>query len=184
MRLHVFAFAVVFSASLMMRAQATCDTALVKSTYNSFSSDHLDWRLATFVSETEYNDIKHDQGASAVIYGIPVGESYGDYQRHVSEKIHDYHESLTRSQARNIMWTGLDESSPSDYAKCLEAQVFESPGLHIAVQSATASDIFILAKWTPQGPNSPTQIHPQWIYRDRANRKGGPVRLPDTLRNL
>ena len=44
-----------------------CDAALIVSTYNSFSSDHIDWRLATFVSETEWNTIKHDQGASAVI---------------------------------------------------------------------------------------------------------------------
>lgn len=56
-----------------------CDAALVRSTYNQISADHVDARLATLVTEDDYNQISHDAGANAVIYGIPMGGSYKDF---------------------------------------------------------------------------------------------------------
>ena len=56
----------ILSAS-SLEAQQVCDAALIRSTYNSFSSNQMDWRLATLVSEKDYNEIKQDAGGSAVI---------------------------------------------------------------------------------------------------------------------
>jgi hypothetical protein len=84
-----------------------CDAALIKETYNSFSSDQTDWRLATLVSEKDYNEIKQDAGGTAKIFGVPVGASYSEYQKNVHDKLQTYNESLTRNQLRNILWTRL-----------------------------------------------------------------------------
>ncbi len=146
-------------------AQSVCDSALVKSTYNSFSSDQLDWRLATLVTEKDYNEIKQDAGVNAIIYGVPVGASYSDYQKAVKDKLSSYNESLTRNQVRNILWTGLDANSPGAYSECLKAQVFASGGLHIAVVTATKTDISVLVKWSPVS-DDPATISPTWTWRD------------------
>jgi hypothetical protein len=148
----VFATGILFACSL--HAQQVCDGALIKSTYSSFTSDQTDWRLATLVSEKDYNEIKQDAGGNALIYGIPVGVNYSDFQRNIHDKLQTHTESLSRNQIRNILWTGLDPNSPGAYHDCLEAQVFASRGLHIAVKVATSTDITLLVKWNPQGSDS------------------------------
>ena len=147
-----------------------CDGALVKSTYNSFSTDHLDSRIASFVSEKEYNEIKQDFGVSAIIYGVPVGANYGDFQKSVGEKVASFSSSLSRDQTRNILWTGIDPNSPGAYQACLDATVFSSRGLHLAVISATTSDLAVAVAWHPEGGDSPT-IHPHWEYRTMPDAK-------------
>jgi hypothetical protein len=144
--------------------QSVCDAALIKSTYNSFSSDQMDWRLATLVSERDYNEIKQDAGANAVIYGVPVGATYSDFQKSVHDKLQTYNESLTRNQLRNILWTGLDPNSPGAYEECLKAQVFAARGLHMAVKFATKSDISLVVKWNPQG-SDPANIPVTWNWQ-------------------
>jgi hypothetical protein len=145
-------------------AEGVCDAALVKSTYNSFSAEHLDWRLATLVTEKDYNEIKHDEGANAVIYGVPVGENYSDFEKTIHEKLKSHAESLTHDQAINILWTGLDANSPNLYTECLKTQVLSGRGVHLAIESATKSDISILVSWNPM-MGDPPSITPHWIYR-------------------
>ena len=139
---------------------AVCDAALVMSTYSSFSSDNLDWRLATLITEKDWSQIKHDQGSNAVIYGVPVGETYSDFESRVHEKTSIYNESLTHNQMLNILWTGLDPSGANAYSDCLRTQLFNGRGLHLAVSSATKTDISLLISWNPQG-NDPPAIAPK-----------------------
>jgi hypothetical protein len=129
----------------------------VRSTYNQFDSQHVDWRLASHVSESAYEQIKHDAGGSAVIYGVPTGGNYSDFQNRVSQYASDLNTSLSADQAVNVMWTGLDPSSPSAYSTCLNAQVLTSRGLHLVVNSATKSDIALTLSWLPRG-NDPSNI--------------------------
>jgi hypothetical protein len=159
-KLVLFSIFVLYATSA--RA-AVCDSALILSTYNSFSSDHIDWRLATFVSERDWEQIKHDQGSNAVIYGIPVGETYSDFQNRVHEKVSTYRESLTHNQQLNILWTGLDPNGATAYAECLRTQLFNSRGLHLAVSSATKSDVSLLVSWNPQGKD-PATVTPKWVW--------------------
>jgi hypothetical protein len=143
--------------------QGICDAALVKSTYNSFSTDQIDYRLATLVSEDTYNSIKRDAGGDVSIFGISAGATYKDYQDEVKKQLSTYNESLTRNQMRNILWTGLDANSPGAYSECLKAQVLAARGLHLAVTSATKSDIAIVVRWNPQGAD-PATISPTWRW--------------------
>jgi hypothetical protein len=155
----------VFSKEAL--SQGVCDGALVKSTYSSFSSDQIDWRIATLVSEKDYNEIKQEAGGTAVIYGVPVGANYAEYQQNVHDKLQTYNESLTRNQVRNILWTGLDPSSPGAYGECLRTQVLASRGLHMAVKTATKTDITILVRWNPQGTD-PANIPVVWNWKGAA----------------
>jgi hypothetical protein len=60
-------------AALQAESRQPCEHALVMSTYNLKNEVSLDWRMAEFVSLNTYNEIKQTAGASAVIYGVPVG---------------------------------------------------------------------------------------------------------------
>ena len=175
-RFRIFAVLFLLVCTEKAMAEGPCDAALVKSTYSSFSSDHLDWRVASLVTEKEYDEIKHDAGVSAVIYGVPVGANYADFQKRIKEKESQYYESLTHDQAMNILWTGLDPNATTAYSECLRTEVLTSRGLHLAVKSATRSDISILVSWVPQG-SDPGTILPEWIWRSH-----GGATLPTHLR--
>jgi hypothetical protein len=140
-----------------------CDGALVKSTYSSAASDYVDWRLAIMVSEKEWNDVKKDASANATIYGVPIGATYSDFQKSVRDKQTTYGASLTRSQARNVLWTGLDPNAASPYIECLKTTVFSARGLHVAVKSATQTDISLIIYWHPEG-RDPSVIKPTWDW--------------------
>ncbi len=167
MRFHVLLLAVSF-VTLTGQAYAQegsgCAEALVIATYNRSQIDHDDWRLASYVTENEYNTIKHDAGVNAVIYGVPVGASYSDYQNRASERTNSYKESLTHDQAINVMWTGLDPNAANAYSECLKAKVFNQPGLHLAVKAATKNQVSIQIVWTAIG-DEPRNAAPEWSWK-------------------
>jgi hypothetical protein len=139
-----------------------CDDTLIKSTYRSIEKSHLDKRLAVTVTKSAYDEIKHDAGVNAIIYGVPVGASYDDFHQRADQEARSYQASLTNDQARNIMWTGLDPNSSTPYTACINAYVFTSRGLHLYVTSATDSDIALKVTWTPTGKLEHNTIKLKW----------------------
>jgi hypothetical protein len=167
MRFHVLLFVASFIAvtgQTYAQEGSGCAEALVIATYNRSQIDHEDWRLASYVTENEYNTIKHDAGVNAVIYGVPVGASYSDYQNRVSVTTNTYKESLTHDQAINMMWTGLDPNAANAYSKCLDSKIFNQRGLHLAVKAATRNQVSIVIVWTATG-DEPRNAAPEWTWK-------------------
>jgi hypothetical protein len=183
-------FSLIATYLLSTSAHASCESALVISTYNSQSDIRSDWRLADLVDQSSYEKIKHDAGAHAVIYGVPVGANYSDYKDAASKLRHDHNESLSRSELVNIAWTGLDPQAPSVYRDCLNTSVFLENGLHAAIVAATETDISVLVKWfVPGQPGSATVIWNPSAVGDEQIRKEfpqglTPVRLPRPVKQL
>jgi hypothetical protein len=140
-----------------------CGEALVIATYNRAQIEHDDWRLASYVTENEYNTIKHDAGVNAVIYDVPVGASYSDFQNRVQERTNSYKESLTHDQAINVMWTGLDPNAANAYSDCLRAKIFNQAGLHFGVKSATKNQVSVVIVWIPTGDER-KRAAPVWAW--------------------
>jgi hypothetical protein len=154
-----------------------CDQTLVQSTYSSVSADHLDFRLATLVTNESYDHIKHKANANATIYGIPIGGSYEDFQSNIRKSLLGSQSTLTRDQGLNVLWTGLASNANAAYDTCIEGVAFSSFGIHLAVKFATVSDITIIAKYVP-GFNDPRTIKVQWT-RNIKQKDGS--RLPDAI---
>jgi hypothetical protein len=154
--LIILLLTVICSTPEAFAQSGPCDAALVKSTYRLSNNVGLDWRLAELVDEYTYKEIKRDAGANAVIYGVPVGADYHDFQQNISTLKTQHNESLTYSQRLNVAWTGLDPNAPTVYRDCLNNQIFNTHGLHAAVIGATQSDISILLKWDVPGVLSTT----------------------------
>ncbi|MGM5026282.1 hypothetical protein AB8B02_08665 [Tardiphaga sp. 862_B3_N4_1] len=159
-----------------------CDDALVMSTYQSMSKDNLDYRLASFVSESAYNNLKnsHKGDGNAVIYGVPVGASYSDYKERVrgNSSTKSDSTSLNRNQTLSLIWTGLDPSSTTTYQACLNATIFSTPGVRLAIKSATKSDISVQVGYRPGSINDPKSIRIRW---DTSLRRRSTDPLPSVI---
>ena len=55
---------------------------------------------------------------------------------------------LSESWVDNVLWTGLNQSNVAAYNGCIDATK-GSTGLSLRVESATASDVTLLLRWTP-----------------------------------
>jgi hypothetical protein len=149
------------STSSALASTADCRDALVVSTYNLSSNRFRDARLATAVTQAEYDQVKHEGGASAVIYDVPVGANYGDFQSRARQMASSYNSSLTESEVINVLWTGIDAQSASAYSACLAADVLQGRGLHLVTRGASGSDLTLLLRYTPIG-DDPVPRHVAW----------------------
>lgn len=167
----VISYAIVLPAY----AEENCDKALIVSTYSDSQSFHSDWRLAKFVTHEVYDELKKSFDANAVVYGIPMGASYDEYKQKYDKLESSLKESLTTDQSRQILWTGLSQASTDDYAKCLEKNAKDSPGLHLSVDKATDSDFTLRLKWYVAGNAAPT--HVSWTQKKIGSTELQPIDL-------
>jgi hypothetical protein len=163
----VASLSVIFGLSLSSGARAIdakqCKDALVRDTFSTSETRLLDWRLAEFVSESEYNEKKQGGGVSVLIYGVPVGANYAEFRENIRKFQRARNESLTLDEAFNTMWTALGDNAASAYKACLDAVVSGSSGLHLTVESATETDITARVTWTVRPPaNPPRRIRLNW----------------------
>ncbi|BAM92879.1 hypothetical protein S58_69130 [Bradyrhizobium oligotrophicum S58] len=139
-------------------AAENCELKIVMATYERTSSYHSDYRLAKFVKEEDWNELSKNAGASGKIYGVPVSGSYGEFKKAYNAMEQQLSESLSQDQAQQIFWTGLDKSAADAYQKCLELNVFNQLGLHIAVVEGSEDAVLLKVRWTFPGANTAIKI--------------------------
>lgn len=134
-----------------------CNAALIIDTYSLKTWRFKDWRLAKRVTKDTYKEIKRNASADAVIYGIPVGAEYEDFQKNIEHSASSHDESLTEAEATNILWTGLGMASSEAYKHCLD-RVTDSAGIRLTVNHATDNDVSINIRWAPLGGEPKVQL--------------------------
>jgi hypothetical protein len=115
-----------------------CNAALIISTYNRIDSSKSDWRMASFVDKDTYDKIKQSVGVSAIIYGIPVGADYNDFEENISNYKTSNTETFSQEQFQNVSWTGLGSNAADAYKECIRSN---SHGLYIIPDKASDSDL-------------------------------------------
>ena len=159
-----------------------CNKALILSTYNSVSSDRLDYRLAESVDEETYKKIKekHGGGITVPIYGVPVGANYDQFKDNVRryKRSQNRTESLTKEQETSIRWTGLDPNSVTTHRECLNYALATTRGTVIlTVLYATETDVSVVLRYN-KATGQPDTIDIAWSTNLKTN-DGRP--LPRTL---
>lgn len=180
MRFGYWAFAITMSVCLAVPAYAEgvrdCDNALIKGTLESNFKYSKDWRLAIHINEDTYNSVKTDVGATGAIYGVPVGANFNEFRENIASKSSSTDESLSITEIRNVLWTGLDENSSKAYGECIRAVAQRSGGMLALVPiRATATNVTFRVVYTPIG-NSPNPLPVRWVGAEEAS---GTV--PDSL---
>ncbi len=168
---RIFSIVVVVSLCTLRQANAevNCTDALVKDTYASNSGDYINWKMASKVTNNQWQQISRDAGLNVKIYGVPIGASYKEFQDKVSTYSRADEQELTASQFNNIAWTFLDPNGAEAYQACVNAQLNQS-GIHIGVSSATADEVAIQVKYIAVGSQK-NRIKPNWQRSgERSNR--------------
>lgn len=149
---------IFLSLLAMSKAFGMCEEALLTSTFSSSKAVHTDDRLATLVTDSVWQEASKTFGANAVLYGVPVGASFGEYQKNVSQHTNSLQQSLTHDEQLSIAWSGLDPNAPSAYKNCLDSTTMQGPGLHGAVVGATDNDIQVRIHWFLAGQPTPASV--------------------------
>jgi hypothetical protein len=140
-----------------------CDSALVIATYNKVNYQYEDWRLAEQVDEGTYNQIKANASANAVIYDVPIGASYKDFQENIKTLKQNQQQSYTSQTFRNVAWTGLDANSVAAYQDCLKtAASVARKVLVLLPDKATTTDVTFKLLYTPSGTAAPNPLPIKW----------------------
>ncbi|RWK12161.1 hypothetical protein [Mesorhizobium sp.] len=121
---------------------------MIVSTYSRNSEANSDWRISQYLSEEEFKEIQKKAGAQGEIYGVPVSGSWSDYQAASRRKIQQSNERLTKAQAENVVWTGLDEVSLKAYEACLHSKDY---GLFLYPRKATKTQVELRLEYRPIG---------------------------------
>ncbi|WP_315737616.1 MULTISPECIES: hypothetical protein [unclassified Bradyrhizobium] len=151
---------VIFGAGSAAAASLSeCNAALIVSTYNKIDASKSDWRMATFVDKEAYNKIKESAGASAVIYGVPVGANYDQFRESIDRYKTSTTESFSQEQFHNISWTGLGAEAADAYKECIRQK---SRGLYIVPDKATDSDLSFRVVYGVVG-GSPNPLPVKWM---------------------
>jgi hypothetical protein len=138
-----------------------CNATLIQSTYMLTNDQFSDYRLAQQVDQSTYDEIQKSAGVNAVIYGVPVGASYSDFQKNISNMRSSTDVSLTQNDFTNIAWTGLTDANNQAYSACVNALVASSRGLNLFVERATDTDVVVSLNWTATG-NQSNKINITW----------------------
>ena len=146
--------------SAVAQSVQECRSVLINATYSRHDSHFLDWRLAESLTQDEYHEAKRNASVNAVIYGVPVGANYDDFQKNIRNMSTSRDKSISDSQITNVLWTGLDPSSAVAYSRCIDG-IRGSTGLSLRAVSATSSDITLVVRWTPQS-GQPSSIPLDW----------------------
>lgn len=130
------ALLLVFSIPANATDVSSCDAALVKDTDYSFSKLSYDYRLATLVSQKDWNEKSTGASADAVIYEIPIGLSYADYQNSVRQVLTSRNESISLDETRQLAIEKLSNNGRDTYLSCLKS-LHSSVGIALYVSKIT-----------------------------------------------
>jgi hypothetical protein len=142
------------SAQAEMLPIENCNSTLVKSTYTLKEGRFRDWRLAESVDQATYEEIKKGSSNQTLIYGVPMGKSWADFQMNIAVRRQGRQEPLTDREFRNIVWMGLNEESVAAYTACLNRLVLTSKGLNIVIVKATETDVTVQLHYNPREDGS------------------------------
>jgi hypothetical protein len=96
-----------------------CTKALVKATVVSNTLDITNLSIAWSLSEDAYNEAKTNAGASAVIYGVPMGANYGEFRRNIQTRAESLNIQKFQLRANAYATSGIDQNSLDAYKSCL-----------------------------------------------------------------
>ena len=118
-------------------------------TWNDTSTDAERYELSTLVTKDNYEQVRHDAGANAVVYGVPIGATYGDYDESRQKLFDSRNEKKSTDLGRTVAIQTLNPQSSKNYTACING-VLRDTGLHMWIESVTDTDIVLGLNWRPK----------------------------------
>ena len=136
--------------------------------------------MAQLVDEKTYDEAKTDGGASAKIYGVPVGANYSDFQKKSRELLEFSSKQVSTNIARSLLWTGLGASGLIAYTKCLELVSASDSGdmVLFSIGGATETDVTLKLRWK-KSSFGPSKVDLAWQASDELDVSSFPKSIAD-----
>lgn len=136
-------------------ADQNCKDTLIIETLKKHDYQSSDWRLAKELSSTQWDQLKHDLGASVPIYGQVLGLSWKDYHARAVTMGSVYRESMRTVNINDLDWQGVDTTA---YIACLKAQNLKDLKMEI-----TSSDRDDVQLWIRYNGDYPGALKLRWV---------------------
>jgi hypothetical protein len=122
-----------------------CTRTLIPEQVGYVSDEVRKLSLAWSLSEGDYNEAKQNAGASANIYGVPVGANYGDFKQNVKTRAEQLHIDNFEKRAIAYSTTSLTEENRKIFAAC----VASNGGLDVEAGQIGADNYLISIYYQP-----------------------------------
>lgn len=91
--------------------------------------------IATTLDEETYNRLSKSAGVGAIIYGIPISATYGEYSSRASKLASSLNLQKLSSYSHSYLETRLDQKQTNDYINCLNPYGLSLTAKKIATKS-------------------------------------------------
>lgn len=165
------ALASVFSTPAAAIDVQACAPALVKKQIDQGTTVSVDWRRSFAVDDDLWRDASKKFDAAALLYGVPMGTSYQQYDSSRSRHAIQEGESLKALVSLWFITSDLSDNAPAVYKECLRA-LQRDAGLSIYPTKVT-DNAFTLRIEYDRGRFGPDKIPLQ--YSNVAPNDGKPL---------
>jgi hypothetical protein len=146
--MRTFATAIVLVLTMMTSSVAQpmdCTKALIPATTNITYDQITNFSLAYTLTESAYNQAKQQFGANAVVYGIPLGASYGSYHSNAEQRAKSLHIQNFQQLAYSYATSGINSEGLEAYKACL----LQFGGLQLVAGKPGSNHYAIWLMWVP-----------------------------------
>jgi hypothetical protein len=123
-----------------------CSRALIPDTTSENSASVQNLSIAWNMSEYSYNEARSKFGASAVIYGVPVGINYSEFRKNIQNIAQKYNYQNFEQRSFSYATSSLGTNSRDAYIACLA----NSGGLVVYAKAITNSYYVVAVKYAPR----------------------------------
>jgi hypothetical protein len=122
-----------------------CTKSLIPKTTNVTYDQITNFALAYTLTESAYNEAKQQFGANAVVYGVPLGASYGSYHSNAQQRAESLHIQNFQQLAYSYATSGINSEGLEAYKACL----LQVGGLQLVAGKPGSNNYTIWVMWIP-----------------------------------
>ena len=154
-RLPILALLILASANVGVHAAAplTCTPDLFKDYSKGGYNDAATLQMLNIVDQSNYDKFKQNFAGNVTvpIYDVPVdfGVTYDSFKE-TRSRIFKEHQ-FSSSSNTSLQWLNIyySASATTAYAKCLDAYVKGTPGIHVWAKDVSATGATVYVQWVP-----------------------------------
>jgi hypothetical protein len=169
--LSVIGIVVSFSNPVSaQKAEEDCTQTLIPATSNFNYNELQKLSLAWSISESEYNERKQNGSLNAVIYDVPTGANYSDFQKNILNKTSQLHIDSFQKRAIAYATSALTEENRNIFGMCEASK----GGLYVAV-AQIGSEAYKISIFYVPGMNSAFDVRGHLVQTQNINDKTAQV---------
>lgn len=152
-----------------------CNGALVRDQTEAVTNTKYAAMGAYALSESDWNQASHDFGASATLYGIPIGASYKDFVDQRNQRYESYSYDYSGSNSTDVIAVVLGETAKDAYETCLSGLF---GGLSLRIANINSDFVTVRLNFTADEKDTTPRKFSAWTQDGTKDAKGADTLTP------